>query len=360
MEKRQINLDFLRGMAALAVVVGHLRTFLLVVDKAFLINHPILSFFYFICGLQGQAVTLFFVLSGYFIGGAIIKDNARARWSWSRYSIQRLTRLWTVLLPALILTFVLDSLGKTMGDYRYFNGSQDNWICFFKNLFFLQTISGGVYGTNGPLWSLANEFWYYLLFPLFYLALFGKKSLNYKALCALLFTVSLFFLPANLTLGGGVWLMGVAAFICVSTPGILRWTGNPFFFMAACLFFVWSLYFSYGQDPIVNPNYLVGFSTACLLPFLATHRWDGVGYTKISRVLSDISYTLYLVHFPLLVFFFYTLKIPTAQMPSWNSCALFALILLCVLIYAWCVWYLFERHTHDVRKFCERRLTPGK
>jgi len=38
------------------------------------------------------------------------------------------------------------------------------------NVFFLQTITVPVYGSNSPLWSLANEFWYYLLFPLLLLA----------------------------------------------------------------------------------------------------------------------------------------------------------------------------------------------
>ena len=34
------------------------------------------------------------------------------------------------------------------------------------NAFFLQTIVGPTFGSNGPLWSLAYEWWYYVLFPL--------------------------------------------------------------------------------------------------------------------------------------------------------------------------------------------------
>jgi peptidoglycan/LPS O-acetylase OafA/YrhL len=37
---------------------------------------------------------------------------------------------------------------------------------FVGNLAFLQTIAVPIFGTNGPMWSLANEFWYYLIFPL--------------------------------------------------------------------------------------------------------------------------------------------------------------------------------------------------
>jgi hypothetical protein len=35
----------------------------------------------------------------------------KAAWSWQHYVLLRMTRLWTVLLPALLLTFALDSLG---------------------------------------------------------------------------------------------------------------------------------------------------------------------------------------------------------------------------------------------------------
>ena len=41
----------------------------------------------------------------------------------------------------------------------------------FSNIFFLQGIYTPTFGTDGALWSLANEFWYYLLFPLGLIAL---------------------------------------------------------------------------------------------------------------------------------------------------------------------------------------------
>ena len=37
---------------------------------------------------------------------------------------------------------------------------------FWQNLFFLDTDSTPGFGSNGPLWSLNHEFWYYLGFPL--------------------------------------------------------------------------------------------------------------------------------------------------------------------------------------------------
>ena len=59
---------------------------------------------------------------------------------------------------------------------------------FFGNLFYLQTIVCHSYGSNGPLWSIANEFWYYVLFPL---GLLGSYAWVRKAIGqALVLTVS--------------------------------------------------------------------------------------------------------------------------------------------------------------------------
>ena len=47
---------------------------------------------------------------------------------------------------------------------------------FWGNLVFLQTILVPTYGTNALLWSLANEFWYYMLFPLLAVLIHGWYS----------------------------------------------------------------------------------------------------------------------------------------------------------------------------------------
>ena len=46
---------------------------------------------------------------------------------------------------------------------------------FIGNMFGLQTILVPSFGGNFPLWSLANETWYYILFPLLVLVLRGRS-----------------------------------------------------------------------------------------------------------------------------------------------------------------------------------------
>lgn len=129
--------------------------------------------FYFLTGLGHQSVMIFFVLSGFFIAGSVSAAFERDKWSWREYTINRLTRLWVVLLPALIVTLILDQIGMGLthgagydGRYREMVNSGPSLAepanlgitTFLGNMAFLQTIATPVFGSNGPLWTLANEF----------------------------------------------------------------------------------------------------------------------------------------------------------------------------------------------------------
>jgi len=167
-------IDLFRALAALAVLYGHGRTLFL---KSVTPTET-LSFLsrvlYFLSGYGHTAVVVFFVLSGFLVGGAVIRAVREERWSWSRYAIQRGTRLYVVLIPALFLTVAWDyaegvqSEGLVPNDDTAVAIISSSTIrentsptIFAGNLAFLQTIVVPPLGSNPPLWSLANEFWYY-------------------------------------------------------------------------------------------------------------------------------------------------------------------------------------------------------
>ena len=74
--KRNYTLDLIRGVSALLVMSGHLRAALFK-DFAELGNNAssLEKGFYFITGLGHQAVMVFFVLSGFFVGGSVLKSK---------------------------------------------------------------------------------------------------------------------------------------------------------------------------------------------------------------------------------------------------------------------------------------------
>ena len=100
-------LDFARGIAALTVCMGHVRSALFM-DYVDLPDAGLAtSLFYAWTGLGREAVMVFFVLSGFLVGGAVMR--AGPAFDWRTYAIARLSRLWVVLVPALLLTAALDT-----------------------------------------------------------------------------------------------------------------------------------------------------------------------------------------------------------------------------------------------------------
>jgi peptidoglycan/LPS O-acetylase OafA/YrhL len=171
-------LDIIRFLAAIAVMFGHWRGFYFVDYEGVAppMKTALVKTLYFLTGFGHQAVMVFFVLSGLFISSSVLRHLERGTWHWRDYVLDRGVRLYLVLVPGLLLGALLDLVGiRFFNDSRIYsvplepfgNGipaNQLNMSSFFGNLFFLQTRFTTVFGSNGPLWSLFNEFWYYVLF----------------------------------------------------------------------------------------------------------------------------------------------------------------------------------------------------
>ena len=91
------NLNLFRGLAALLVFIGHLRNVYFKDYEHISNNSYLIDFFYFITSLGHAAVMIFFVISGFVITNLIFKDLNS--FSLIQYLIDRLIRLWAVLIP---------------------------------------------------------------------------------------------------------------------------------------------------------------------------------------------------------------------------------------------------------------------
>ena len=388
---RLVHLDCLRGGAALLVCLGHLRAFLFIPYEQIKSPNLLEQGFYFVTGLGHQAVMIFFVMSGFLVGGSVISAHQKGQWTWTGYALRRLTRLWMVLIPALLLTLVWDTVGQQQalagynGAYHeiYNSGPGQNRpadlrpLTFLGNTFFLQTISVNCFGTNGPLWSLANEFWYYLLFPLL-LGIFVRSGLwspvsglrfqvsGFRFLFGvLLFVAALLWLPKGILMGGLVWLLGAGVFAAIQNDRIRSWAAQPWWLAGSGLLLLALLAASrFGKLGGAGDLWL-GLGCACLVSALAVRpasgsisgfRFQVSGfsfYARLSAAASEFSYTLYLVHFPVLACLFYTVFKGQQMTPGWQGALWFAGILAGIIIYASAVWWLFERNTDRLRKRIE-------
>ncbi len=333
------------------------------------------SGFYFVTGFGHQAVMIFFVLSGFLVGGAVVSRHDAGRWSWSDYAITRMTRLWIVLLPALLLTALWDNLGIAMTGSSFYSGAmatmynsgplQDptryNTISFFGNLAFLQTIAVPTFGSNGPLWSLANEFWYYVLFPLLFCVVAMRAQTNVKLGCAALALTICYALPMTLLIYGLIWMLGVAAFVCHSRFPLTRVHRNILLVLAATLLAA-TLALS-RISGFAFEDFAIGLVFAIMLVPLSQFSQTTALVTKLSRTAADFSYTLYLVHFPFAAFLACYALDNRRLMPGFAGAGLFVGFLFIVILYSYGVYFLFERNTRVARKAVSKlmsRLTSGQ
>ena len=366
---RNLWLDLIRGCSALLVCLGHLRNAMLVDYSELVYPNIAVKAFYALTSFGHQAVMVFFVLSGYFVGGAVLR--AGAKFSWKSYLIARLTRLWVVLIPCLVITWAVGLIIGHVEPSVLAGANTDSWhsgpklgeystsfSTLLANLFFLQTIASPVFGLNSPLWSLANEFWYYMLFPLL-LAFVGAPKLNsyLSRFVALIFVMLiLWFMPKDMLNSFLVWMMGVGVYI--SQPKIKLLSQNTVRVLSFIALITFGLAMIFSKSSIwfikipIEPDFIIGLSFVFLCLILSNLSFPETRFPWLARsslALSEISYSLYLSHFPIV------LLIATAVYQS-HKFAPSSLLLSQFVAWSFLligigggVWWLFESRTAFVR-----------
>jgi len=365
---RNLLLDLLRGLSALVVCLGHLRNAILV-DGSDLIHPSIpLKAFYFITGFGHQAVMVFFVLSGYFVGGAVLRSGAS--FGWKSYLVSRLTRLWVVLIPCLVLTWGVGLIVEHYALEATLGVSNDVWHSgpkmgeysvslntFLGNIFFLQTIAFPVFGFNGPLWSLANEFWYYMLLPMLAIGfgLVGKKAIVVQSVTLIFALIIVCWLPHEILNSFLIWLMGVAVYGLQTKIKTLNLSLVRIFTCISILMFSLALCnakFSFVQISDNQSDFIVGLSFACLcllLTYQDFFQCHQSTIAKFSLYISEVSYSLYLSHFPMVILIATTMYQSKKLMPDGWALVQFSGWGLLLLALASLMWWLFESRTTFVR-----------
>lgn len=358
-----VHLDALRGIAAVGVCANHLRDLLLADYPQVQHHNPVLAAFYLATGLGHQWVMIFFVLSGYLVGGSVLRSFSMNRWSWRSYLLSRLTRLYVVLIPALLLGGALDLAGihffGISGIYGGHVGSHElsfdipahlRLPVLVGNYVFLQSIFVTTFGSNSPLWSLANEFWYYLAFPLLVLIVVRSSSIVLRIGSLISFVFLLSFVGHSIALAGLIWLMGVAIHylppfsiqnIYVRRLLVVAAAGACIATLAWC-----KLHSSAASDYVLG-----AVVTALIYVILCCSRTSAPpAYCWAAQTLSHSSYTLYLVHLPFVVFLIAWVGHIRLQ-PTPSQLLLMLAIFAAALAYARIVWFLFEKRTDTLREW---------
>jgi peptidoglycan/LPS O-acetylase OafA/YrhL len=305
-----LYLDALRIFAAVAVFFSHITR------ESLSANNPVIL----ILGQFGQeGVSMFFVISGIVIAFVAHEKEGNFR----TYVVARLGRLWSVMVPALILTVVLDTAGRAIAPEMYaVSGIQSwNWNLvslwnFFGSLFFLNQVSfaSADPGTNGPFWSLCFEFWYYIIFGIaFYLR--GAPRLLLIIIAA---TIAGFRILELFP----IWLFGLITYFYLkrlpsSRINVNLWALSSVFLFALMILKYKLAAFIVGALPVIRvsnadiagwiSHFAIGI--ACAINIAAYDRCGGLAIfrkkvvERTVRFIAARSFSLYLYQAPCVFFF---------------------------------------------------------
>lgn len=345
-------LDTTRWAAAALVLLYHLSTACLAPG----VNGPMLRL---LEGAGPAAVIWFFVLSGYLIGGGIVLDMRRGRFRFARYALNRASRLYVVLLPALALGYGIDSARVALVGLSPVAGQEAPAsyaaLTIIGNLLCLQTIAVPTLGSNGPLWSLACEGFYYVLAPLLLAPLLrGRRPALRWSLLGLAATML-----CGLWIGNPrvprlflTWLLGAALRSYAPRRHHARRLGPPAWIVAVALLLGYPLLLPRLGGTV---NLLVAASfAAALLTTIGDERPVPAGAQRFSASLAGFSFSLYLVHVPImhgLLALWTGSRMDALRLPALTGHAAMLALAAMVIPLAWLFSRLTEARTEAVRRW---------
>ncbi|WP_369990918.1 acyltransferase family protein [Pseudomonas xanthosomatis] len=304
------QIDSWRGASALAVVVAHAQQIFVA---------PLYSGAYPIFGLASQfAVMVFFALSGFLICKSATRNfRDNSRFDLREYAVDRLNRI----LPPFVFSLVFLALLCFVSPYVFPSGTSVfieagsfmarheldvTALQMFGALFFVNGFLTETPPANGALWSLPYEVWYYFAFGLM-LAVRGRLGL----VLAAGFMLALGMRNNGFILLSMVWASGALVAVLHNNNLInayyAKWV--TFVFGVIALMFAGSyLVRFYGGEPVANyPRSVVLWSAFSGVSFCGVLALVVNGAMK-GRALfgrtARFSYTLYLSHYPLLLFIY--------------------------------------------------------
>jgi peptidoglycan/LPS O-acetylase OafA/YrhL len=363
-------LEACRWLGALVVVAVHATNMFVNFADIMSAPHapPVYAWWFFASYELGhQAVVGFFVMSGYLVGGSVLAAIRNRKDFVKEYLIHRFARIYVVLVPALILTFVIDSVGRSnfastgVYDWPIFRGNF-TLDTFLLNILNVQGMFANFYGTNGPLWSLACEFWYYITFPLLLLPFARTYSPLTRALgfaAGLAIVTPLLMTPSWFRVGFLLWGMGALA--SIAPRPAMRYPLLALILYAAAVIPVRLLV--RGPSLAAAPWLQDAADLFCALLYLnliVTLRFappEGWAFLKLRahKTLADFSFSLYSVHMPVVIFlraaasFWLGVEWPMLLPPTpWHWAAL-ALVLMSCYGVSFTFARITEAHTNKAR-----------
>lgn len=269
------SIDILRGIASLIVVIFHVGLF--TTNSGDLL--PDSSILKHIASFGHYGVELFFIISGFVIPYSLLNGNLGIK-NIFKFLKRRLIRIEIPYLTSIVFVFSLGFLG-------YIITSDSAKIVEFdifqilSHFFYLNTFTGQKW-LNDVYWTLAIEFQFYLLVGLI-INFLNKKVTALPVLFIFFFSKYFILNEAIIFYYSDLFLSGII--LALYFKGIF--SKKEFFFLYSTLivFYIFE-----------NPIYILFSSIFCVIIL----KFPTLKISLLTN-LGKISYSLYLVHFPLTI-----------------------------------------------------------
>ena len=353
------HLDMFRWVSAYVVLLAH--TYQIFVA-------PINSFFSESAAIVAQmGVMVFFVLSGFLISKSISKNISINRtFKLGVFVRARANRILSPFLFSMALACLLWLVAPKIfpsGDVNYLKTTHDiarlgfilDWLSFFGTLFFINEFITKTVLVNGPLWSLSFEIWYYIIAGWFFSA---NSKFNIAALMLIIIGLSILnyiFLVYFL-----VWLFGFS--LAEFHNNEYKWDNFLYYIFAIAMCIQLLLVYFYifpnsafqvrGTIIIGAANCTFGFIFSIYL-FFILRKIDKPFSLFVN--FSKHSYSLYIYHFPVLLFVFGMFQ--TKALHSLSYALTFSAGALAVII---CLSYLSGKYIETIKSFSKPNLDSNR
>ncbi|MBD5705073.1 acyltransferase family protein, partial [Citrobacter freundii] len=265
-------------------------------------------------------VDIFFVISGYLITGILVSGMERGTYKYSTFIASRISRLYPTLLSILIICLLLGFLIFTPNDYKELGISSLYSALSISNFHFM--LGAGYFDTSSEInpllhtWSLSVEQQFYLIWPIIILAAMksGRKLAISLIVIAGVISLIASQMMTKINPTQNYFMMPYRIFE-FAAGGVLFFIPNEkarnklistiLFLSGAALIFYSAFYFD-KSTPFPGLNAMIPVMGSCLCILFSKH--TPAGYllrNKLFVSIGIVSYSVYLIHWPVLVFYKY-------------------------------------------------------
>jgi peptidoglycan/LPS O-acetylase OafA/YrhL len=367
--KRVYSLDIARGIAALSIVFWHWRHYFYNAQGELIKNYDIslMPLYTYLPTLYKHmgilSLYFFFTLSGFIFFWLYGKRISERRCTFKQFSIARFARLYPLHLLTLVLVTILQSIHWTQS-HNYFVFIYNDLYHFILQLLMINSwgFAEG-HSFNGPFWTVSLEIIFYLIF----------FALSFFRLSKLLPTLIIFGMTVLIRQYGGrvlnvfnahafmagfeCFMMGGVTYFCTEFYLSNKFRSNVIDVGVISLISI--IWMSLLYEPIghyMSTHYDLFARTFMPLSIFALVIGESLSVVspKPLHWIGEITYSVYLLHFPLQIIYSYYFKEVGVGIEIYESPWVLASFFIILIPISWLTYQYFE---YPMRAWIRQRLT---